>query len=231
MPKTPEAKRQYWREHHQKHRDRKNAQARQRYATKEHPRVPMSNEQRAYNRAHYQAHQEEARVRGRAYYAAHQERMSARARTYARSRLEADREAVYTYNRQRQELYKETRRIYACRWAARNYETSLTFRLRSNLRSRLYLAVRNRSKTGSAVRDLGCSIEEFIEYIASLFEPGMSWSNWGEWHLDHIKPLASFDLTDREQFLKACHYTNIRPLWANDNLRRGTYARKTALKI
>jgi desulfoferrodoxin (superoxide reductase-like protein) len=48
----------------------------------------------------------------------------------------------------------------------------------------------------------------------------MTWDNWTTdgWHIDHIKPLASFDLTDRKQLLEACHYTNLQPLWAKDNL-------------
>jgi hypothetical protein len=53
------------------------------------------------------------------------------------------------------------------------------------------------------------------------FQQGMSWDNYGQWHIDHIKPLAKFDLTDRTQFLAACHYTNLQPLWAEDNLSKG----------
>lgn len=86
-----------------------------------------------------------------------------------------------------------------------------------SLRRRLRDALRGNAKTGSAVRDLGCTIPEFRAYIEVRFQAGMSWDNWGKWHLDHILPLASFDLTDRAQFLVACHFTNYQPLWAKDN--------------
>lgn len=99
--------------------------------------------------------------------------------------------------------------------------TSIEFKLAKNLRARLYTAIKLGYKAGSAVKDLGCTIAEFKDYIASKFQAGMTWDNYGEWHIDHIKPLASFDLTNREEFLKACHYTNLQPLWASDNLRKG----------
>jgi hypothetical protein len=50
----------------------------------------------------------------------------------------------------------------------------------------------------------------------------MTWDNYGDWHLDHKKPLISFDLTDLEQFRVAAHYTNLQPLWALDNLKKGS---------
>lgn len=88
------------------------------------------------------------------------------------------------------------------------------------LRSRLNMAVRGNQKSGSAVSDLGCTIAEFRAYIETLFQPGMTWDNHGRfgWHFDHVIPLASFDLTDREQLLVAVHYTNLQPLWWEDNL-------------
>ena len=95
-------------------------------------------------------------------------------------------------------------------------------RLRDNLRGRLRQALRGGFRVGSAVRDLGCTIEELKKHLESRFRPGMTWENWSPtgWHIDHIKPLASFDLTDRAQFLQACHYTNLQPLWAAENLRK-----------
>jgi hypothetical protein len=83
-------------------------------------------------------------------------------------------------------------------------------------------ALKGDYKSGSAVRDLGCSIEDLKIYLESKFLPGMSWDNWGKcngnWNVDHIKPLYTFDLTDREQFLIAAHYSNLQPLWFEDNM-------------
>lgn len=100
----------------------------------------------------------------------------------------------------------------------------LQYRLANNMRSRLNAAIKNKSKVGSSVRDLGCSIGYFIKYIEQQFQSGMTWENWSRdgWHLDHIIPLSSFNLTDRSQFLQACHYTNYQPLWASENYSKGS---------
>ena len=98
------------------------------------------------------------------------------------------------------------------------YFTDNDFRLKILLRTRVNRALKNNQKAGSAVRDLGCSIEELKLHLEKQFQPEMTWENQGQWHIDHIIPLCFFDLTNREQFLKACHYTNLQPLWAFDNL-------------
>lgn len=101
-------------------------------------------------------------------------------------------------------------------------KTDIHFKLSGNLRSRLRESIKNGCKGGSAIEDLGCSIEEFKQRIETQWSPGMTWGNYGKagWHLDHIIPLASFDLTDESQVRKACHYTNYQPLWASDNIRK-----------
>lgn len=68
---------------------------------------------------------------------------------------------------------------------------------------------------------LGCDLEYFKEYLEKLFKPGMSWGNWGEWHLDHIKPLVAFSLDFRPELLSACNYRNLQPLWGTDNCSKG----------
>jgi len=95
------------------------------------------------------------------------------------------------------------------------------FKLAMRLRARLRHAIKNKSKRGSAIVLLGCTIRELVVRFESLFPDGMSWQNWGEWHIDHIRPLTSFDLEDPAQLAAACHYTNLQPLWASDNLRKG----------
>jgi len=105
----------------------------------------------------------------------------------------------------------------------------LCFILRARLRKRLRDALKNNYKVGSAVGDLGCSIEYLKQHLEQKFYINpetneiMTWENYGlyGWHIDHIIPLSSFDLTSRSQFLKACHYTNLQPLWAKDNLKKG----------
>jgi len=107
-------------------------------------------------------------------------------------------------------------------YIVRRSKYDIAYKISRNLRSRLYQAIRNNYKSGSAVRDLGCSIECLKKYLESKFQLGMSWNNYGRngWHIDHIKPVSSFDLTDKNQLKIACHYSNLQPLWAKDNLRK-----------
>jgi len=102
-------------------------------------------------------------------------------------------------------------------------QTDINYKITCNLRTRLWSAIKNEYKSGSAVSDLGCSIEYFKNYIELKFEDKMSWDTWGRdtWHLDHVKPLSSFNLSNREEFLIAVNYKNIKPMWCKDNLSKG----------
>jgi len=110
-------------------------------------------------------------------------------------------------------------------------QTNVQHRLSARLRTRLHTALTAQVrpgasgwKNGSAVKDLGCDIPSLVLYLEARFQGGMTWLNWGngpnKWNIDHIRPLASFDLTDRQQLLEACHYTNLQPLWSADNIRK-----------
>lgn len=115
---------------------------------------------------------------------------------------------------------REHVRVRSSTYIRHRRATDPNFKLAGLLRTRLNNAIKKGSKAGSFVTDLGCSIPELKTHLESKFLPGMTWENHGQygWHIDHIIPLSSFDLTDREQLLKACHYTNLQPLWWKDNL-------------
>jgi hypothetical protein len=121
------------------------------------------------------------------------------------------------------ENHKEKTNIYQKEYRNNRLKKDINFRMICYLRSRMYWSIRGNYKSGSAVRDLGCPISEFKTYIESKFQDGMTWENWSKtgWHIDHIIPLDSFNLQNREEFLKACHYTNLQPMWAEENLRKG----------
>ena len=88
-------------------------------------------------------------------------------------------------------------------------------------RNRARLALKGKIKTSKSEVLLGCSFEEFKIYIQSKFKDSMTWDNMGDWHIDHIIPLCSFDLSLEEEQKKAFHYTNQQPLWAEENLKKG----------
>lgn len=121
---------------------------------------------------------------------------------------------------------KKNRLKIRARWNSR-MKTDIQFRLSVQLRVRLADAMRRliqgkkpREHT-SAVRDLGCSIPELMTHLEAKFTDGMTWKNYGEWHIDHVKALANFDLRDQEQVKVACHFSNLQPLWAADNIAKG----------
>jgi hypothetical protein len=88
-------------------------------------------------------------------------------------------------------------------------------------RVRVYDALKGIRKAARTETLLGCSYDFFRGYIEGKFVENMGWHNMGEWHIDHIRPLCSFDLNDVEQQKQAFHYTNQQPLWAMDNLKKG----------
>ncbi len=117
--------------------------------------------------------------------------------------------------------YRQNNKDKINKYLKEKYKNNVVFKLSQTLRNRLRDAIKNNSKSGSAVKDLGCSIQDLKIHLEQQFQKGMSWKNHGSWHIDHIKSLASFDLTNKEELLKACNYTNLQPLWAKDNLSKG----------
>lgn len=95
-----------------------------------------------------------------------------------------------------------------------------------NLRNRSSEAFRKAkiSKPFSLTEEnvLGCDMKTLKNHLESQFAKGMSWDNYGKWHVDHIKPISKFDLSDDEQIKECFNYCNLQPLWAADNIRKGS---------
>ena len=111
---------------------------------------------------------------------------------------------------------KNAKRLYKQR-RARPYE-----KIAAAIRTRVYNLLRYGYKSKSTQELLGTTYKGLKEHLEKQFKEGMSWENYGfyGWHIDHILPLSSFDLTKAEEQKKAFHYTNLQPLSAKENLQK-----------
>ena len=96
------------------------------------------------------------------------------------------------------------------------------FKLRHNCRARIGKVLKGKSKSAPTMKLIGCTIEELWAHLESKFEPWMTRENHGLWHVDHIKACSKFDLTDPAQQRKCFHWSNLQPLEAVANIRKGT---------
>lgn len=93
-----------------------------------------------------------------------------------------------------------------------------------NIRSRIIHILQGRKKSLPTLQLTGCkNRDELRRHIEEKFKPGMTWDNYGTaWHVDHIRPCASFDLSDKEQQKECFHYSNLQPLWADENIKKNS---------
>ena len=131
--------------------------------------------------------------------------------------------AIQEHKKQYDLSHKKSNNKRKMKYVINQYKVNPNFRLSQLLRCRLYtaLGVQNTVRSKRTLKLLGCTIPELKIHLESRFQPGMTWDNHGEWHIDHIRPCASFDLTDPHQQEQCFHYTNLQPLWAGDNLAKG----------
>lgn len=162
--------------------------------------------------------------------AAYREKLNRKSREWQKQKRKADvayREKCLEANRKWVAENPEWARNYARRKRLRN-KNDPQYKIMASVRRRVTAALKGRTKGISTQKLMGATIEEVRAHIEAQFRDGMGWENWGrgwhgatEWHLDHVRPLASFDLTDPEQLAQACHYSNLQPLWAKENLKKG----------
>lgn len=94
------------------------------------------------------------------------------------------------------------------------------YRIKRTIRTRVWNALKGIYKCKHTEELLGCSFSELKQKLESKFSNGMSWDNYGKWHVDHIIPCNAFNLIKESEQKKCFHHTNLQPLWAVDNLRK-----------
>ena len=180
---------------------------------------------RKRSKKYYAAHKEERKKYHKEYNAAHKEER----KKYDKEYYRAHKEKKKKYDKEKRKKYDKEYRVNPANKERRNernrdrYKNDENYRLRQLLRSRFTIALKSQNiKKNSHVLELtSCSIDFLRDYLAEQFEKGMSWENRGEWHIDHRKPCASFDFSDKEEQRKCFHYTNLQPLWGPENSEKG----------
>lgn len=135
-------------------------------------------------------------------------------------RVRAIQRASYERNKDRINEQRKANRHRDAAYMRERRRADLGFRILCSLRVRIWHALKNAKGTRKCARTIelvGCSLEQLKAHLESRFQQGMSWANYGEWHIDHIRPCAKFDLTLPDQQKLCFHYSNLQPLWAIDN--------------
>ena len=192
---------------------------------------------------HYENNKEVISQKGKEYREQNEDKIKQRKIEYYKK----NREKIKEHNKENKEQKKEYNKKYQKENKSKRneqlkerYKNDPIYRLKQCLRSLNYKVIKKGYKSASTQKLLGCTWEEAIIYIENQFLPGMSWENWtiNGWHLDHIKPIAAFaDLDNPEQQRQCFHFTNFRPMWADDNYSKSSwyngikYSKKTHLHV
>jgi hypothetical protein len=176
---------------------------------------------------YHESNREKRLVKMKVYHVQNREKRLQQMREYRRDNADYFKE-YYRKNKDATKLYdkmyfiKNKKRIN--KRLRKKYKENAQYKMQCILRHRFSVCLRrcNVRKNIKMLELTGLDINSVKRYIESLWLPGMTWDNHGNygWHIDHIRPVNTFDLTDIKQQKICFHYTNLRPLWATDNLSR-----------
>ena len=167
-----------------------------------------------YNRQYSQSHKAEKSESDRRYYQKHKTEIAEQHKKYCENCK--TKRAIY------QKQYRENHKTNRSTYRRKRFSDDINYKLKVVIGNEIRRSVSGTKQYEHSIDLLGCSIDDFRKHIERQFQPGMTWENWGYrgWHIDHIIPVASFDFTDPEQQKRASHYTNLQPLWAEDNFKK-----------
>ena len=184
------------------------------YAAKHHKKYYVNHKKEIsiYDKKYRQEHKEEINARCRKQYLKHKKEMRKRAQKYR----ETHRELYRKSGKKDYQKHKEERIAQK-----KDYNLIPINKVKLHLRGRIWEVLKRNTKSATTMELTGCSTKELKQQLEKQFQVGMTWQNYGQWHIDHIKPCASFDLSKPGEQKKCFHYTNLQPLWARDNLSKG----------
>jgi hypothetical protein len=190
---------------------------------------------RAYKQRNQLAVSEYNREYLREYCRENREKLTAQGREWRKKNIESfraqcskyyqeNRDRILANVKQRAQKNKEARSVYVREWMRLRRQDDPVFRMICALRHRVNMSLQGQDR--SSTMDLvGIDIKGLRAYLQSLFLEGMSWKNYGEWHVDHIVSIKHFkdnyDMSDPAIQRRCFHYTNLQPLWAIDNMSKG----------
>ena len=149
---------------------------------------------------------------GKSYYHTSGRKESDYYKTYRDQNKEYFNQYCHTHYHTKKELYRA--------WEKNRYYTDPAYRIKKVTGARIHEALKTYQtlKRNRTIEYLGCTMEEYTQYLENKFTPDMSWDNYGEyWEIDHIKPIDAFDLNHEEQLYEAFNYTNTQPLKKEEN--------------
>jgi hypothetical protein len=185
-----------------------------------------------YNRQYYLKNKESLLKKNKQYRVDNKEKILEYKKQYYLDNKEGIIKKTIQYQKDNEEKFKGWKRKYKKKnwenileynkeYNKNRYHTDSLHKFKISLRNRTYKIFKSKSwkKGGDTQKLLGCDWETAMKHIESQFESWMNWDNHGEWHIDHIIPLAS--ATTKEEIKKLCHYTNLQPLLSEENLSKG----------
>ena len=172
-----------------------------------------------YRKEYYLKHREKIIKEQKEYYANNPDKL--KERRIKHRKYQRDNKEYFKARRRRPEVLKHSQAV-ARKYQSNKRKTDPIYKIRLLLSNRLNHALRGELKADNTMNLVGCSGEFLKQYLENQFKPGMTWQNHTVtgWHIDHIMPCSNFDLSKPEQQKKCFHYTNLQPLWYDENIRK-----------
>lgn len=190
--------------------------------------LKTSSEELIKRKAYYHANREVLREKAKLKYKKALENNPEKVKAASKAYYDKNREIILVkkreYNAKNRDLLREKSRKWREKhnkeYIARRKKEEPLFKFTRQVRNKLWVIFKNRgyAKAKTSLSLIGCSVQELRLHLEKQFQEGMSWETHGKygWHIDHKIPLAS--AKSKEELEKLCHYTNLQPLWAHENL-------------